>query len=386
MFPFPKENHVYLDYNATTPPDKEVLKTAQKSFNYWGNPSSVHQAAMESKNLIWKSREKVSQFIGCHPLEVIFTSGASESNNFALKGLFEKNGGEKNELIISSVEHPSLMMTAEYLSQKGFKVHKIPVSREGVLDEYFFDRCLNQKTLLVSIMVANNETGILTSLPRLIQKAKSKGSYFHSDMVQLLGKLPVNVRDLNIDLASFSAHKCYGLKGCGILYCKKGVSLENLIHGGPQERSRRAGTENLSGIVAFGAVAEKANYFLEEQKNMKELRDKMEEEILSSIPNVEIIGYKVERLPNTSSIFISGVEGETLLMNLDLKGFFVSVGSACNSGKIDSSSVLTSMGFTERESRSCIRVSLGCGTRKKDIDNFVKTLKNVIERLRSLRD
>ena len=160
-------------------------------------------------------------------------------------------------VILSSVEHPSLMITAEYLSQKGFKVHKIPISREGFLDESFFDRCLNEKTLLVSIMAANNETGVLFPISRLIEKTKNKGAYFHSDMVQSLGKLPVNVRDLNLDLASFSAHKCYGLKGCGILYCKKGLSLENLIHGGPQERSRRAGTEGLSGIAAFGAIAEK---------------------------------------------------------------------------------------------------------------------------------
>ncbi len=383
---FLQKKRVYLDYNATTPPDRCAIRAAQKAFSHWGNPSSVYQMAIESKNLLWESREKVSQFIGCHPLEVLFTSGASESNNFALKGLFEQHKGERNELILSSVEHPSVMTVAEYLSQKGFKVHKIPVSREGVLDENFFDKCLSHKTLLVSIMAANNETGILTSLPRFITKAKNKGAYFHSDMVQVLGKLSVNVRDLDLDLASFSAHKCYGLKGCGVLYCRKGLSLENLIHGGPQERSRRAGTENLSSIVAFGAVAKKRNYFLKEQERIRELRNKMEQDVLSSIPDVEIIGQKVERLPNTSSLFIPGVEGETLLMNLDLKGFFVSVGSACHSGKIDSSFVLTSMGFTEREARSCIRVSLGCGIRKKDVNHFVKTLKNVVERLRLLKD
>ena len=377
---------VYLDYNATTPPDKLAIKAFQKGLDFWGNPSSVHQASTKAKYLLWESRKKVSHFIGCHPLEIIFTSGASEANNFVLKGLFEKYQGEKNELIVSAVEHPSLMQTADYLSQKGCKVHKIPVSRQGQLDLDFFEKCLSEKTLLVSIMMANNETGVLNDLAPLIEKTKSKGGYFHSDMVQSLGKIPVNLGDLKLDFASFSAHKFYGLKGCGALYCKKGTSLESLIHGGPQERSRRAGTENLPGIAAFGAVSEKGDVFLKSQKKILELRDQMEKDLISSIPDIEIIGSKLARLNNTSSIFISGIEGETLLMNLDLKGFFVSVGSACNSGKISSSSVLSSMGFTEKEARSCIRISLGFETQKKDIQGFVKTLKNVIERLRSLED
>jgi len=374
----------YLDYNATTPPDKQAIKAAKKAWNCLGNPSSVHQAATAAKDLLWESRMQVSQFIHCHPLEILFTSGASESNNYALKGIFEESKGERSELIISAVEHPSVMETADYLSHKGYKVHKIPVSREGRLDEKLFDQCISEKTLLVSIMVANNETGILHHLPSLIQKAHNKGAYFHSDMVQALGKIPVNVQELGLDLASFSAHKCYGLKGCGVLYCKKGVSLENLIHGGPQERSRRAGTENLPGIASFGAVAKKGVDFLHHQHQIQILRDHMEQQILSMISDVQVIGQQVDRLPNTSSLFIAGVSGETLLMNLDLKGFFVSVGSACNSGKLDSSSVLVAMGWTQQEAMSCIRVSLGCGIRKRDIDGFVKVLKNVIERLRDL--
>lgn len=379
-----KPKKVYLDYNATTPPHSRVLKSIQKIHHHWGNPSSVYQKATDSKNLLWKARQNIAQFIHADPLEIVFTSGASESNNFALKGAFEKAKEERRELIVSDVEHPSVMKVAEFLSQKGCVLHRVPVSRDGALDMDFFEEHLSEKTFLVSIMAANNETGVLFSLPSLIEKVHSQGALFHSDMVQILGKLPVDVQKLNLDLASFSGHKCYGLKGSGILYCKKQVALENLIHGGPQERSRRAGTENLWGALAFGIIAEERASFLEENKYLEAWRTSMEKEILQSISDTEVIGYKQKRLPNTSCILIPGLEGESLLMNLDLKGFSVSVGSACNSGKLNSSSVLTAMGLTEKEARSCIRISLGCGLQKKDFDRFVDALKTTVKRLRAL--
>ena len=373
---------IYLDYNATTAPRPSAIEGAKKAFSFWGNPSSIHQTASSAKALMWEARQSLSQFLNCHPLEIIWTSGASESNNHALKGLFQNS--HKKELIISSVEHPSVLSVAGFLSQQGITVHKIPVSRQGFLDENFFEKKLSEKTLLVSIMAGNNETGCLFPLKTLIQKSHQKGALFHSDMVQILGKKQVNLKDLDLDLASFSAHKCYGLKGCGILYCKKGVEMNSLIHGGPQERQRRAGTENLPGITAFGAVAKEGEYILRQNQKLKILRDNMEKEILSSLPNVEVIGHQAPRLDNTSCLYIAGVEGESLLMNLDLKGISVSVGSACGSGKMESSSVLTAMGLTEQEARSSVRVSLGLETTKEQMKYFIKTFIEIVNRLRNL--
>lgn len=375
---------IYLDYNATTKPRPSALEGAKKAIKYWGNPSSVHQNASKAKNLLWSSRQSLSQFIGCEPLEIIFTSGASEANNQAIKGLFIEPTQERKELMISSVEHPSILAVADFLSSQGWKVHKIPVSKEGFLDEDFFEKHLSEKTLLVSIMLANNETGIIFPIQKLAEKTHEKGAFFHSDMTQGLGKLDINVKNFDVDLASFSAHKCYGLKGCGLLYCRKKVPLENLIHGGPQERKRRAGTENLLGISAFGAIAKEGKAILEENQKLKALRDTMEEEILSSLPDVTVIGQKNHRLVNTSCLYISGVEGETLFMNLDLKGISLSVGSACGSGKMQSNSILTSMGWSEEVARSTVRVSMGLETTKNHLEYFQKHLQDCVTRLRTI--
>ncbi|MCY4321143.1 MAG: cysteine desulfurase family protein [Bdellovibrionaceae bacterium] len=378
------KNRIYLDHNATTEPRFSAKKAVKKALNYWGNPSSIHQDASKAKNLLWSARQNLSHFLNCHPLEIIFTSGASESNNYAIKGLFQVQNKTRNELIISSVEHPSVLYTADFLSQKGFKVHKIPVSKQGFLDEAFFEKHLSEKTLLVSIMSANNETGVIFPIEKWVKKIHEKGALFHSDMVQFLGKRKVDLKKLEIDLASFSAHKCYSLQGCGILYCKKGIMLESLIHGGPQERQRRAGTENLTGIVAFGSVAKEGDIILKKTQKLKSLRDNMEKYILSHLKKVEIIGHKALRLDNTSCLCISGIHGETLLMNLDLKGISVSVGSACGSGKLKSSSVLTAMGFTQKEAFSSIRISLGIETTKEQIEYFQKALVESVNRLRNL--
>ena len=381
---FRRKHQIYLDYNATTPPHPSALKAAQRALDFWGNPSSVHQTSAEAKALLWKSRQSLARFIGCHPLEIIFTSGASEANNQALKGFFSSPSERRQELIVSAVEHPSVKAVADFLSSKGFKVHVVPVSRKGILNEDFFEEVLSEKTLLVSIMRAHNETGVLFPIKRLAKKAKERGAFFHSDMVQALGKELFDVKKWGIDLASFSAHKVYGLKGCGALYCRKGVILESLIHGGSQERGRRAGTENLATIAAFGAVMKRGEQLVKEARELKTLRDSLEEAILTFLPDIEVVGGKAPRLPNTSCFYIAGVEGGSLLMNLDLKGFSVSVGSACNSGKIAESPSLRAMGLTEKEARSSLRVSLGCGVRKKDIDLFVKTLQQTVIRLRAL--
>ena len=381
---FWKKRRVYLDYNATTPPHPSALKAAKRALQCWGNPSSVHQTSAEAKALLWESRQSLAHFIGCHPLEIIFTSGASEANNQVLKGLFSSPGSKRSELIISAVEHPSVKAVADELSSRGFKIHVVPVSRKGILDEDFFEGILSKNTLLVSIMRAHNETGVLFPIKQLAKKAREKGAFFHSDMVQALGKELFDVKKWGIDLASFSAHKVYGLKGCGALYCRRGVILESLIHGGSQERGRRAGTENLPAIAAFGAVMERGEQFVEKTRKLKSLRNDLERAVLSSLPDTEVIAEGAPRLPNTSCFCIAGAEGESLLMNLDLKGFSVSVGSACNSGKIAESASLRAMGLTEKEARSSIRVSLGCGVKKREINLFVKTLQKTVTRLRSL--
>lgn len=375
---------VYLDYNATTPPRPSALKGAKAALKFWGNPSSVYQTAGQAKALLWSSRQELGQFLNCHPLELIFTSGASESNNHVIKSLFQKPQQYRNELIVSSVEHPSVLGAANFLSHQGFLVHKIPVSKKGILDQDFLNQHLSEKTLLVSIMGANNETGILFPIKKLARVVHHQGALFHSDMAQMLGKIPIDLKDLDVDLASFSAHKFYGLKGCGLLYCKKGIHLNSFIHGGPQERQRRAGTENLPGISAFGAVAKEGRNILKESQKLKLLRDNMESEILSSLSKVKIVGHSTKRLANTSCLCISGIEGETLLMNLDLKGIYVSVGSACGSGKLDAVSSLKAMGWTEQESKNAVRISLGIGTTKSQIQYFIKHLKKSVERLRKL--
>lgn len=379
-----KTKRIYLDYNSTTPPLPEALLGAEKAFKEWGNPSSVHQSASGAKALLWEARENLAKLLSCHPLELIFTSGASESNNQAIKGLCPEPKGHRNEVILSSVEHPSVLTLGEFLKKRNFKVHYAPVSRKGKLDENRFDKMLGEKTLLVSIMLANNETGVIYPVKKLASKTKERGAFFHSDMTQGLGKVPINLSDLNVDLASFSGHKFYGLKGCGVLYRKKEIPLENLIHGGPQEKFQRAGTENLPGIAAFGAMAEKGREIIATNQKLKHLRDEMEKDILKKIPRLEVIGGEAQRLPNTSCLYIPGVQGETLLINLDLKGFSLSAGSACHSGKLEASSVLKAMGLSEGEAKSCLRVSLGYKTKREELKTFVTTLEKTVKKLRSL--
>ena len=387
------KKRIYFDNNATTAPSPYAISAVKKALKHWGNPSSVHQNASHAKALIWEARESLSTFLNCQALEIIFTSGASESNNQAIKALFQDLNPLQNnshtyfnrtELIISSVEHPSVFNQGLFLEKQGFKVHKIPVSRQGFLDEEFLEKHLTEKTLLVSIMSANNETGVLFPIKKWIDKTHEKGALFHSDMVQTLGKQKIDLESLDIDLASFSGHKFYSTQGCGLLFCKKFVPLNSLIHGGAQERNRRAGTENLTGITAFGAIAKKGELFLEKAQKIKSLRDDMEKRLLSSLNDIEIINQEASRLGNTSCLLVKGVVGETLMMSLDLKGIALSAGSACNSGKIEPNTALTAMGLSFQESSSCIRISLGIENTKEETDYFVKAFVSSVKRLRKL--
>ena len=377
-----------MDYNATTPPAEFLSGHIQEQISFWGNPSSVHWQGRQARSVFWKAKQNLSNFLGCHPLELIIVSGGSEANNTAIKGLYEKHFSKdprRNEIILSSVEHPSVKAPVESLERKGMRVRYVPVSIKGELDLSAYESALSDKTFLVSVMYANNETGNVFPVARMAEKAHKAGAFFHCDAVQALGKLKFNLHALKVDTAGFSAHKFYGLKGTGALYCRKGLLPESLIQGGPQERNRRAGTENILGMLCFGAVAQRGEEILREFRKLKPLRDEMEKNILSALGQEGrgILGMGGKRLDNTSCIHIPGVQGETLLMNMDLKGYSFSVGSACHSGSINPSPVLTAMGLEEGEAREVVRVSLGLGITKEKIDRFVSDLAHSVKRIRA---
>lgn len=386
---------VYLDHNATTPLATELASQIQQWVLQWGNPSSIHFDGRGPKSLLRESRQSMAKMIGADPLELIFTSGGSEANNLALKGVFESlffsqvKGSsllDRPRILVSAVEHPSVRNTLEFLKQKGASVELIPISREGRVDLEAYAQQLNERVALVSMMYANNETGNIFPIQKMAKLAHEKGALFHCDAVQALGKATVDVRKWEVDLASFSAHKFYALKGAGVLYSKKGVHLESLIHGGGQERGRRAGTENVLSLASLGWMAQFGDQIETRAGEMKQLRDKLEMQILSIIPDTKITGIEGKRLANTSCILISGVDGESLLMNLDLKGISVSTGAACSAGNTEPSPTLLAMGLTRFEAQSSLRVSLGWGTTQEELDRFLEVLQAVVVRLRSLQN
>ncbi len=380
------KSRIYLDYNATTPPAEFLSERIQKWLHFWGNPSSVHQTGQVARATFWSSKVHLAKFMGCHPLELIATSGGSEANNMALKGLYNKyfsRDPSRNEIIISAVEHPSVKVPVKFLEKNGMKIKYIPVSVKGELDLSAYKSALSEKTFIVSIMYANNETGNLFPISKLVKMAHEVGAFFHCDAVQALGKIHFDLHKLGVDTASFSAHKFYALKGTGVLYCRKGLLPDNLIHGGPQERNRRAGTENLLGMACFGAVAQKGEEIINYFQQLDTLRDEMEKNILSSLSSSKILGAEGKRLTNTSCIHIPNVQGETLLMNMDLKGYSFSVGSACHSGSLKPSGVLVAMGLGEESARSAIRISLGLGVQREYLDCFVSDLVDSVKRIRS---
>ncbi|MCO5114005.1 MAG: cysteine desulfurase [Bdellovibrionaceae bacterium] len=376
----------YLDHNATTPIDEELMGYIGEFLPYWGNPSSIYTSAREPKRILRETRRKLAELIGSHPLELIFTSGGSEANNLALKGLLEhfKTLG-KDTLVTSAVEHPSVLNTVKAIAKWGWNVEIIPVNRQGELDIKQYQKVLaTQKVGLVSFMAANNETGVIFPIKDLCQMAHEYGALFHCDAVQFFGKKEFCLKDLNVDLASFSAHKFYALKGCGILYCRKGLPLESLIHGGGQERSRRAGTENILAIAALGFMLDKIPDILSRLQEVEKLRDHFEAQVKEKIADIDITAHGQSRLCNTSHLIISGVDGENMLINLDLKGFEVSTGAACSAGSPEPSPVLLAMGISKAEAQSSLRVSLGKATTLEHIESFVQTLVDTVEKLREL--
>lgn len=381
----PSTKRVYLDHNATTPVADAVLARLPELAHAWGNPSSIHEAGREPKASLRETRKALAAFLGCSPLELIFTSGGTESNNSIIKSVWELLGREKPHFLCSAIEHPSVIRTMEWLREQGAAVDFIPVNREGRLDLDFYRAKLSEQTALVSIMAANNETGTLFPTAELARMAHEVGALFHVDAVQLFGKLPLDLARLGVDYASFSAHKFYSLKGTGVTFVRKNAPFSPLLHGGGQERHRRGGTENSLGIAALGVALATAPSVVVEAERTARLRDHFEARVLEEIPHVAVTASESPRLPNTSALVLPGADGETLLMSLDLKGFAVSTGAACSSGSPEPSPVLLAMGLSRAEAQASLRVSFGRDNTLEDVDAFVETLKAVVSRLRSLQ-
>lgn len=376
---------IYLDHNATTPHSKQLKLRWNELIDLSGNPSSIHQEGRNPKTILRETRNKLALMLNCSPLEIVFNSGGSEGNSSILKSVFYANANKKNEFIISQVEHPSVIKAANQLEQLGARVHYIPVNRKGEIDLKFIKDRLSDKTALVSVMYANNETGSIFPVEEIATLVHQKGALMHSDCVQAIGKTEFDFKKLNLDYASFSAHKFYSIKGTGFCYIKKNSPWMPLINGGGQERGRRGGTENIIGIGALNIVLDEiVNKSKMKIVEMRNLRDLFEELILEKLTGVTITARESKRLANTSSLVIDNVDGETLLMSLDLKSFAVSTGAACSSGNPEPSPVLLAMGLSRDEAQSSLRVSIGWETTEKQIRDFVNCLILIVERLRKI--
>ena len=385
-----KNQHIYLDHNATAPLHPQLFGFIEALVGEWGNPSSVHMTGRGPKQMIRKARTQVANHLNIHPLEVIFTSGGSEANNSAIFSVFNTEwlvkGNKSAEFITSNVEHPSVSKVFDLIESYGAKVHRVPLTFEGEFDLDFYKSVLNENTKLVSIMYANNETGALLPIIEITKLAKKFDALVHTDGVQTLGKIPIDLKKMGVDFCSFSAHKVYSLKGTGLLYVKTGSPYQSLIVGGAQERSRRAGTENALSIACFGEALSLVGNIDEKFLKQEKLRNFMEEQITNKISDSFVLSINAKRLPNTSNIVFKDIDGESLLMNLDLKGFSVSTGAACSSGSSEPSPVLISMGLSRKQAQSSLRLSLGWQTTEKEINDFVAVLVQVVSRLRRLKE
>ena len=377
---------LYFDNAATTKVDEEVLKTMIPYFceNY-GNPSAIYGIARKSKKALEEAREEIASIINCNPQEVYFTSGGSESDNTAIKGIARANKNRGNHIITSKIEHPAVLETCKELEKEGFEITYVSVDKNGVLNMDELRNSIKENTILISVMYANNEIGTIQNIEQIGDIARSKNIYFHTDAVQAAGILNIDVEKQNIDSLSISSHKFYGPKGMGVLYVKKGVKFENIIDGGHQERGKRAGTENVASIVGMAkAMRISKDKMKEHFDKIKELRDYYEEQVLKRIPYVKINGDLQNRLPGTSNISFRFIEGEGLLLNLDLKGICASSGSACTSGSLDPSHVLLAIGLPHEIAHGSLRISIGKYNTKEEIDILVDNLVEIVARLRDM--
>jgi cysteine desulfurase len=378
---------VYLDNNATTMMRPEVLEAMLPYFkDIYGNASSIHAFGRAARNGVDKAREQVAEMLGAASMEeVIFTSGGTEADNFAIKGVAKALKAKGDHIITSQVEHHAVLNTCKFLEKEGFKVTYLPVDKDCMVDPQAVKNAITDKTILISIMFANNEVGSIEPVDEIGKIAKEKGVYFHTDAVQAAGKIPFSLKDLNVDLASISGHKIHGPKGVGALYIRKGTKITPMVHGGHHEHSKRAGTENVAGLVGLGMASELAKKeVVEEARILTGLRDYLYNGIISKIKFVTLNGHPTKRLPNTLNVRFKYLEGESIILNLDMEGIAVSTGSACTSGSLEPSHVLTAMGVDAGETQGSIRFSLSKYNTKEDMDYVIEVLPPIISRLRDM--
>jgi len=377
---------IYLDHAATTPTHPEVVKAMLPYFtDAFGNPSSIYSYGQEAKGAIEEARAKVADLMGARSDETVFTSGGTEADNFAIKGMAYANEGKGNHIITSAIEHHAVIETCKFLEKRGFLVTYLPVDEYGLVDPDDVKKAITDKTILISVMHANNEVGTIQPIAEIGKIAKEAGIYFHTDAVQTAGHIPVNVNELGVDLLAMSAHKLYGPKGVGALYIRKGTRLVAFMHGGEQERKRRASTENVPGIVGFGRAAELAKQEMpEEAERLTHLRDKLIKGILEQIEHTRLNGHPLKRLPNNVNISVDFVEGESMLLNLDLEGICASTGSACSSASLEPSHVLLALGLSPEQAHGSLRFSLGKENSEEDMGRVLKVLPGIVAKLRAM--
>ena len=377
---------IYLDYNATTPVREEVLELM---FDIYrgdaANPSSIHFLGRQARKFVDEGREKVAAAIGAEPSEIVFTGGGTEADNMAIQGTAFALREKGSHIITQATEHHAVLNTCEFLEKHGFKVTYLPVDREGLVDPAEVEKAIGAETILITIMTANNETGVIQPIEEIGEIARSRKVVFHTDAIQALGKIPFSVNDLKVDLLSLSAHKVYGPKGVGALYIRKGTRLQPLAYGGHHEKGKRPGTENVAGIAGFGLACELASQELEAAAlRLSMLRDRLCNEIAGNISRVKLNGSRLLRLPNTLNLSFEFIEGEGILLGLELEGIATASGSACTSGTLAPSHVLSAMGVPAALAQGSIRFSLGRENTVEDIDYTAKALVPIVQRLRAL--
>ena len=377
---------IYLDHAATTPTHPEVVAAMLPYFtDAFGNPSSIHSLGQESRAAVEESREQIARLIGAQSEEIIFTSGGTEADNYAIKGVTYANRHKRNHIITTSIEHHAVLEPCKFLKEQGFKVTYLPVDRNGLIDPEDARKAITDETILISVMHANNEIGTIEPISEIGRIAKEKGIYFHTDAVQTTGRIPVNVDELGVDLLAMSAHKLYGPKGVGALYIRRGTRIGSFMHGGSQERGRRASTENVPAIVGFGKAVEIAQQEMDgEMKRLVPLRDKLIQGLLERIDQIHLNGHPSQRLPNNVNVSVAFVEGESMGISLDLEGIAASTGSACTSDALEASHVLLAIGLPGELAQGSLRFSLGRDTTEEEIDRVLEVFPRIVARLRSM--
>jgi cysteine desulfurase len=377
---------IYLDHAATTPTHPEVVKVMLPYFtDAFGNPSSIYSYGQEAKGGVEEARAKVAELIGARSEEIIFTSGGTEADNFALKGIAYANERKGNHIITTAIEHHAVLEVCKFLERRGFKITCLPVDKYGLVDPDDVKKAITAKTILISVIHANNEVGTIEPVEEIGEIGREAGVYFHTDAVQTVGHIPVNVDKLKVDLLSISGHKLYGPKGVGVLYVRKGTKLVSFLHGGEQEKGRRGGTENVPAIVGLGKAAELAGEEMDKEvEQLTYLRDKLIKGLVERIDHIRLNGHPRKRLPNNVNVSVDFVEGESMILNLDLEGICASSGSACTSSSLEPSHVLLALGVLPEQAHCSLRFTLGRENTEADVERVLEVLPGIVAKLRAM--